>query len=365
VGRAPSVRDDLPNQREPTMFLQRVFKTVLPAVAIAALALASMPGAASAESAKDFYKGKTVRFIVGYGPGGGYDAYARMIAPYLGKALGASVLVENQPGAGGINALNKVYIADPDGLQIMIVNGTGATLSQLLQQSGVRYDLSKVEHLGTVSASPWIWVVNKDFEPKTLSGILKSGKTIRWAGAGLTDGLSDGASMTCEALQLKCKVVSGYKGSHDAALAVSRGEMDSLYVSDTSANNYVKNGDVVAVASMSPDRSQFFPKLKTVYELLKLTPEQKEWFDFRSKLDNLGRILITSPKVPKDRVDYLRAAVKKVLTDPKVIAEGEKSQRYIKYVDAKETEENALGVISKISPERKKLIQEVVLRKYH
>jgi tripartite-type tricarboxylate transporter receptor subunit TctC len=219
------------------MFFQRAFKAILPAAAVAALALTSASGAANAESAKDFYKGKSVRFIVGYGPGGGYDTYARMLAPHLSKALGATVIVENQPGAGGINALNKVYVADPDGLQIMIVNGTGATLSQLLEQSGVRYDLSKVEHLGTVSASPWIWVVNKNFQPKTVPAIMKSGKIVRWAGAGLIDGLSDGASMTCEALQLKCKVVSGYKGSHDAALAVSRGEMDALYVSDTSANN--------------------------------------------------------------------------------------------------------------------------------
>jgi tripartite-type tricarboxylate transporter receptor subunit TctC len=353
------------NNWEQSMFLQRSFKAILPALAVGALALASASGAASAESAKAFYKGKTVRFIVGYGPGGGYDTYARMLAPYLTKALGANVIVENQPGAGGINALNKVYVAEPDGLEIMIVNGTGATLSQLLEQSGVRYDLSKVGHLGTVSASPWIWIVNKNFEPKTVAGILKSGKIVRWAGAGLTDGLSDGASITCEALKLKCKVVSAYKGSHDAALAVSRGEMDSLYVSDTSANNYVKTGDVVAVASMSPNRSQFFPKLKTIYEEIKLTPEQKTWFDFRSKLDDLGRILITMPKVPKDRLAYLRDAVKKVLTDPAVIAEGQKSQRYIKYVGAEETEKDALSLINEVAPDRKKLIQEVVLRKYH
>lgn len=345
------------------MILHRAMKAILPCAA--ALALAFTSGAASAESAKDFYQGKTVRFIVGYGPGGGYDTYVRMLAPHFGKALGATVIVENQPGAGGMNALNKVYAAEADGLQIMIVNGTAATLSQLLDQPGVRYDLSKVGHLGTVSASPWIWIVNKGFEPKTVAAIMKSGKTVRWAGTGLTDGLSDGASITCEALNLKCKVVIGYKGSHDAALAVSRGEMDALYVSDTSANNYVKTGDVVAVASMSPERSTFFPKLKTIYEELKLTPDQKGWFDFRSKVDNLGRILITTPNVPADRLEYLRAAVKKVLTDPAIIAEGDKSQRYIKYVDAKATEKDAVSLIRNIAPARKKQVQEVVLRKYH
>src|SRR3954466_2868335 len=92
--------------------------------------------AARAQSAEEaYYKGKTVKMIVGYGPGGGYDAYARMIAPHLSKALGATVVVENQPGAGGLNALNRIFTAPPDGLQMMIVNGTAASMSQLLGES--------------------------------------------------------------------------------------------------------------------------------------------------------------------------------------------------------------------------------------
>ena len=96
--------------------------------------------------------------IVGYGPGGGYDAYARMIAPHLSKALGATVIVENQPGAGGLSALNRLYVATPDGLQTMIVNGTGAALAQILHQKAVRFDLGKLGYLATVSSSPWIWL---------------------------------------------------------------------------------------------------------------------------------------------------------------------------------------------------------------
>src|SRR5215469_2480218 len=107
--------------------------------------------AARAQSAEEnYYKGKTVKIIVGYGPGGGYDVYARMIAPSLGRALGATVVVENQPGAGGLNALDKIYAAPPDGLQLMLVNGTAAAMAQLLGESSVRYDLGKVGDLGIV-----------------------------------------------------------------------------------------------------------------------------------------------------------------------------------------------------------------------
>ena len=83
--------------------------------ALPSLALATPASSAAAqESEQAFFAGKTVRFVVGFGPGGGYDAYARMLAPYLSKTLGATVIVENRPGAGGLLALNGLYIAPPD-----------------------------------------------------------------------------------------------------------------------------------------------------------------------------------------------------------------------------------------------------------
>src|SRR5580704_19220287 len=79
------------------------------------------PAARAQDAERAYFSGKTVRLVVGYGPGGGYDAYARMIAPHLSKVLGASVVVENQPGAGGLVALNRLPTAAPDGLTMMIV----------------------------------------------------------------------------------------------------------------------------------------------------------------------------------------------------------------------------------------------------
>ena len=117
-------------------------------ILLALFALAAATVTAQAQSPAEFYKGKTLRFVVGVGVGGGFDAYARMIAPYLSKQLDATVVVENQLGAGGLVALNRVATAQPDGLTIMIVNGTPAALGQLLDQQNVRYDLTKFEHLG-------------------------------------------------------------------------------------------------------------------------------------------------------------------------------------------------------------------------
>jgi tripartite-type tricarboxylate transporter receptor subunit TctC len=335
-------------------------------LAAAAASLAVMLGsaatgpAAAQDAEAAFYQGKTVRIVVGYGAGGGYDVYARMIAPYIAKVLGTTVIVENQPGAGGLTALNTLYNASPDGLNMMLVNGAGAALAQLVGHSGVRYDLAKVGHLGTVSASPWIWLVGPNSSVKAPDDVLKAGKQVMWSGSGPMDGLSDGAAFTCEALKLECRIVMGYKGSNEAAFAVTKGEMDSIYVSDTSANNYVKAGQNRAIATMARERSRFFPEIPTIFEAVKLNADQEWLFDFRATLENLGRIIVTPPNLPPARLAYLQAAVRKALSDPALIADGEKSQRYIDFVDAESTRKSTLKVVADITPEQKERVKKIV-----
>src|ERR1700682_4374359 len=125
---------------------------------ILGLATPASPAAAQ-DSEQAFVAGKTVRLVVGFGPGGGYDSYARMLSPYLSKNLGATVIVENRPGAGGRVALTGVYMAPADGLTLMIVNGTGAAFSQLTDTQGARYDLGKLGYIATLSAPPSLWTV--------------------------------------------------------------------------------------------------------------------------------------------------------------------------------------------------------------
>jgi tripartite-type tricarboxylate transporter receptor subunit TctC len=339
-------------------------RKLLPALAVSAV-VGFMATAAKAEDPAAFFKGKTVRLIVGFGAGGGYDAYARMIEPYLAKALGATVIVENQPGAGGVSALNKFYTAPPDGLQMTLINGTAAGLSQIIGQSGVHYDLTKFGYLGLVSASPWVWLVNPTHPVvTTVQQALAPGMKIRWGGSGPVDGMSDGAAVTCEALQIDCKIVIGYKGTAEVALAVQRGEMDSIYLSDTSANNYVKSGQNKPVVTMARQKSRFFPNLPTIFEAVKLTPDQEWWFDFRATLDSLGRIMAVPPHMPAERLAYLQSVMQKVLSDPALIAEGEKSQRYIDFQDADNTRTLVTNAIANLSDEQKARVKKVVTEKF-
>src|SRR4051812_49434906 len=334
-------------------------RALLAAFAFTLLA-ASMPALADEAQQAAYFRGKTIKFIVGTAPGGGYDSYARLLAAPLAKAFEATLVVENQPGAGGLTALDRIYVAPPDGLQIEIVNGASASLSQLLGDAAVRYDLAKIGYLATAASSPWLWLVNVNSPWKSVPDAIKAKSKIRWSAVGPIDGLSDGAAFTCEALKLDCQVIMGYGASNEAAAAIAKGEMDSLYVSDTSANSYVKAQTARAIGVMGRKRSRFFPELSTVFEQMKVTEEQAWWFDLHSSIENLGRILVVPPNMPADRLAYMQAVTKRVLTDPAVVAEGEKTQRYVDYLGPEETRAAAVKVVSSLSEAEKRRVKEVL-----
>jgi putative tricarboxylic transport membrane protein len=327
------------------------------------LALAApVSSAAAQDSEHAFFSGKTVRFVVGFGPGGGYDSYARMLAPYLSKTLGATVIVENRPGAGGLVALNGLYISPPDGLTMMIVNGTAAVYSQLTDLQGARYDLGKIGYIATLSAPPSLWTVGPHYQIKTIAQALTGSRKWRWAASGPVDSLSDGAAFTCAGLKLDCQIVLGYKGSNDAALAVSRGEMDALYVTDTSANNYVQSNGLIPLVTVGQKRSRFFPELPTIFEAASLNADQRWVFEFRHLAQSLGRILLVPPGMTDSRLAFLEAAVRKALSDPHFLAEGEKRQLYTDYLDAAGTRKNATSIVTTVTPEQRKLVQDILAR---
>ncbi len=324
-----------------------------------AAALASRPAAAQDEG-RAYYAGKTVRMIVGSAPGGGYDVFSRMIAPYFSKVIGTTVVVENRPGAGGLSSLNFLYTAPPDGLMLSLANGSGAAFAQITSQSGVRYDLTKFHYLATVGAPPSVWLVDPNAPTKTIAQALTRPGKWRWAASGVSSGLSIGAAFTCVALHMDCQVVAGYAGSNQAALALTRGEMDAMFQAESSAGNYVKAGEGVALATMSRTRSRLFPDHPTIFEATPLTPDQAWYFDFYDTISNLGRVMLVPPSTPPARLAYLQAAMKETLHNPQLIADGERAERFVDYLDPEGTLANARKVISEPTAEQKRRVLEII-----
>ena len=301
---------------------------------------------------------------MGFGAGGGYDAYARMLAPYLSKTLGATVIVENRPGAGGLLALNGVYIAPPDGLTMMIVNGTAAVYSQLTDLQGARYDLGKIGYLATLSAPPSLWTVGPQVKTKTIAQALKAGRQqmamgrqrpgrqpVRRRGLHLR-GPSSSIARSC----------SDTRAATTPRSAVARGEMDALYVTDTSANITSSRTGLIPLATVGQKRSRFFPDLPTIFEAAKLNADQEWIFNFRHLAQSLGRILVVPPGMSDSRLAFLEAAVKKAVSDPSFLAEGRQAQLYTDYVDAAGTRKNATSIVTTVTPEQRKLVQDILAR---
>src|SRR3712207_6181171 len=107
--------------------------------------------AAAGEGDCSSLEGETISLVVPYEPGGGYDAYTRLVAPYLEEQTGATIAVENQPGAGGLLALNDLLTEDADGTHLAIMNGVGAGGSSIAGAEGAGFALDDFTYIGRVA----------------------------------------------------------------------------------------------------------------------------------------------------------------------------------------------------------------------
>jgi hypothetical protein len=136
--------------------------------------------------------------------------------------------------------------------------------------------------------------------------------------------------------------------------------MDAVYVPESSANNFVKAKQNFALATMARHKSRWFLDRPTVFEAVELNADQQWLFDFYSGVEGLGRIMILPPGTPAPRLAFLQEAVKQTLHNPQLIADGERSERIIEYLDPVNTQNNALKVVANVTPEQKKRVQDIL-----
>jgi tripartite-type tricarboxylate transporter receptor subunit TctC len=315
-------------------------------------------GAFAGGAAAEFYRGKTLRILVGSPPGGGYDIYARLVAPALAQKLGAEVLVENKAGNGGLAALATLLTRPADGLTIMNGSAEAAILSQMLGRPGVTWDVAKLNWLAKLASAPKLWFVGKTARYASVAAARKAPR-LTWSATGPADDISDVQAIVSYVLGLHSKIVVGYRGSGDMYLAVASNEVDCGLLSADSALPHIDS--IKPLALFGAKRWRHLPDVPTLREVGNLAADKIWIVDLREQIGDAQRAMVAAPEVPADRVAYLRAAFTAVLTDPAVIEEGARTNRELDYMSGSELQKlvaNLMQAAGPRLPEFKKIVLE-------
>jgi tripartite-type tricarboxylate transporter receptor subunit TctC len=206
---------------------------------LAAVGLIAAAQPASAEWPND----KPITFVIPYSPGGGFDTIVRAFAPALEKILGAEVVPENIPGAGGAKGAQTVHRAEPDGYTIGIYNIPGFTVTQVLGQD-LGFDLAEVTWLANLATDRYAIAVKADSEIDTLGELCGQGRDVKMSDTGASSTASVSTRVSFSLIDCPLVDVNGYEGSNDAMIAVMRGEVDGTLKPISSLQKYVESGDM-------------------------------------------------------------------------------------------------------------------------
>ncbi len=283
---------------------------------VAALAQAPAAGPSPAE----FFKGRTVSLIVGFGPGGANDVWARTIARHMQRHwLGnPNVIVQSQPGAGGLTLMNQLFaIAPKDGTVIGLVS-RGIPFEPLLGGQGVQFDPRRMTWIGSPDRDTTVCAARKDADVKQMQDLFKTELVVGATGSGADTAVYP--EFLAALLGMKFKVVKGYKGSNDVILAMERAEVQGICIANDSLARQpiMREGraGILFQAALTPD-----PRLARIPVGIDLARDQAE----RQALQlffarvALGRPFVAPPDIPRDRVAAVRQAFAATLADKEFV----------------------------------------------
>ena len=307
-------------------------------------------------SVDDFYKGKTVKIVVGFSAGGGFDTYARAISRHMSKHIPGNpgIVVENMTGAGSLIAANHVYkVAKPDGLTIGHFIG-GFFLGQVLGQPGIEFDARKFEFIGAPVSDHVVCALTKASGITSVEKWMASKTPVKMGGLAPGTSTPDNATRILKAaLGLPIQLVTGYKGTADVRLAADGGELaggcwgwDSISVTWRKA---LDSGDVAVILQANRKNHPDLPNVPQAIKLAK-SDESRRMIDVGIHGDSdIVRTYTLPPGTPKDRLQILRKAFEATLKDPEFAADAKKARLNIDYIPADEIERDIAGLF-KLDP---------------
>jgi len=308
-------------------------------VLIAALLLTFPPSPSPAQTADEFYKSNDITLVVAADVGGGYDLYARALAPYLKRHIAShpNVVVQNMPGAGGIRMANYMAAnAKTDG-SVIGLTLSPVVLNQLTQPAQVKYDAGEFAWIGTIDAQTNVLFVTAAKKP--VRSIDEAKKTVVTIGATNANSfLYQEPAMMNALLGTKFKIVSGYKGVKDLNLAVERGEVDGQVSPWSTVKSELRDWltskkiiNIIATGAPTND----LPGVPMLADLVG-DARGKSLAAILDSSSILGRSIAAPKATPADRVALMRTALAAAAKDPEFLAEMEKRQLPVQYRSAEQ-----------------------------
>ena len=319
---------------------------------LAAASLVLLLYANPAHAQDSFYKGKTVRIIVGASAGGGYDTYSRTIARHMGKHIpgNPTFVVDNMPGAGFLISANYMYnIAKPDGLTIGHFIG-GLFLQQLLGKPGIEFDARRFEYIGVPAQDNYALGISKATGITSMDQWLSTKTIVKLGGVGVGSATDDIPKVLAATIGLPMQLVTGFKGTADVRLAFNSGEVqgvcNSLESFRATWRNELDSGNLVIVLQTIAKRHPELPNVPLAIDYAK-TDEAKRLINaLVHSVGPTARPYVLPPKTPKDRVMILRTAFMQTMKDPEFLAEAGKAKLDINPLDGAELEHNVQEVFN-------------------
>ncbi len=300
-------------------------------------------GSWSEAEANDFYKGKTINFIVGYTPGGGYDTYTRVIARHIGKHIpgNPAAVVLNRPGAGSLVAANYMFTkARRNGLTVGIWNSV-FVLYQALGDRRVKLDSRKIGWVGAPSRGTPTCAVMGFTGLKTFTDVLNSKKPIKMGASGGTT-LDVPRILNIALGRPIFDVIPGFKGTSTIRIALQAKEVDgicfeweSMKVTARSLLDATGDDKLIPVVIQRRLNDAEIQGVPSIPEVIK-NEDQLATYNAWAATREFMRPFSVPPGVPEERLEILRKGFKATLQDPEFLAEAGKSKLLVEYISPDE-----------------------------
>ena len=333
-------------------------------VGVLALALTWSAGATTpvaSQSGRKFFQGKSLTIIVPYSPGGGYDKWARLIAPRLQRYLSLGrVIVQNRDGAGGLVGTNAIYSATPDGLTIGDTNAGGDVFSQMAQYPGVRFNVSRLSWIGRPEDDPHVLAVQPDGPLRSFDDLIAmrgSGEIVRSLATSVGSSDYSATTVIYNVFGVPYHMVAAFKGSHGEKATFVSGLGDATTLSASDIAELGDKARVLLVFTAQPYAR--LPAVPTVLQEMHAHPLPQNSMRVLSQLVSvmaLGHAFVAPPGVPQDRLEALRDAFQSIVHDRSFIAEATRADLYIGYRSGEQLQQDVASAMAHTDEFRRFLV---------